>query len=327
MAFTNKKGKKKKKIVLKIDKVSANDSKILQVENVRAEKLDAIDVVGDVQLLVLGMGTIVATTHGQQQHILASCLLEGQGDGDTASFASQIGLNTVNLFSCLSASQVVGMVEVGNPGAATMFRIQRHFGVGVQLRMLCFNMSLDLGKNVIGLLVRHKADGEFPNDLARNDSLGTLAVKCTLNTMNGQGRESPATHQGFHLAWMRKIAEKASVTLVTFKFKVNGLVNLPFVIGNGSNGIVDARNQNVALHIHQRVQQLDQVNHWFAHCAAKDTRVKILCGTLHSKEKVANATETVGDARLGGTQPVVITDAHAVNIRQKARSLSTDKFL
>lgn len=64
-----------------------------QLPEVGTEQLGALNVVGTVQLLVDGVGTIGRATHGQQEDVLVKGILEGQGDGDRASLASQVGLD------------------------------------------------------------------------------------------------------------------------------------------------------------------------------------------------------------------------------------------
>ena len=64
--------------------------------SVGSQKLGSLDVVPDVNLLVLGVSSIVGGSHGQEDDILAGGLLEGQGDGDTAPLPGQVRLHTVH---------------------------------------------------------------------------------------------------------------------------------------------------------------------------------------------------------------------------------------
>lgn len=55
------------------------------IVEVGSQQLDALDIVALIQLLVDGVSTIGGAAHGQQQHILASSLLEREGNRDTVS--------------------------------------------------------------------------------------------------------------------------------------------------------------------------------------------------------------------------------------------------
>ena len=47
--------------------------------------------------------------------------------------------------------------------------------------------------------------------------------------------------------------------------------------------------------------------------SSKDPGVQIFAAALNLQEKVANSTESIGDARLGLSQPVVVGDADVVD--------------
>lgn len=75
-----------------------------QLPEVGTEQLGALDVVGAVQLLVNRVSAIGRATHGQQEDVLVEGILEGQGDGDRASLASQVGLDLEDALNSSSGS-------------------------------------------------------------------------------------------------------------------------------------------------------------------------------------------------------------------------------
>jgi hypothetical protein len=58
------------------------------IVEVGTKKLDALDVVLPVQLLVYGVGAVGRAAHRQQKHVLASGLLKSQGNRDTVSMSA-----------------------------------------------------------------------------------------------------------------------------------------------------------------------------------------------------------------------------------------------
>jgi hypothetical protein len=72
-----------------------------------------LNVIFQVYFLVLGVGPIITGPYGQQDDVLPSHLLQGQGDGDGAAFAGKVGIDSPNhlkrknnkrLVVCLSVS-------------------------------------------------------------------------------------------------------------------------------------------------------------------------------------------------------------------------------
>lgn len=55
----------------------------------------------------------------------------------------------------------------------------------------------------------------------------------------------------------------------------------------------------------------------YLHRSAKHAAVQILGGALHLRVKVANAPQSVCDARLVGAHPVVVRNAHIIGALQK----------
>ena len=67
-----------------------------ELVHVGREELRSLDVVLQVELLVLGVSPVVAGPDGQEHHVLAGHLLQGQGDGDGAALAGQVWFDTPN---------------------------------------------------------------------------------------------------------------------------------------------------------------------------------------------------------------------------------------
>ncbi len=58
--------------------------KLCKLVEVVTENLDSVDVVGAVQLLVLRVSSIVTAADGEENDVLASCLLERERHGNGA---------------------------------------------------------------------------------------------------------------------------------------------------------------------------------------------------------------------------------------------------
>ena len=87
---------------------------------VSSEQLGSLDVVPDVDLLVLRVSAVVASPHRQQDDVLAGSPFQGNGDWDGATLAGQIRLNAVDHLGGLPAGDVVGVIGVGHPAAASV---------------------------------------------------------------------------------------------------------------------------------------------------------------------------------------------------------------
>lgn len=81
------------------------------------------NVVSDIQLLVLGMGAVIASSDRQQKHVLTSGLLEGYSDRNRAAFSSQIGFYVVDVLGGLDGRGVVRVGGVFGPRMSSVSHV------------------------------------------------------------------------------------------------------------------------------------------------------------------------------------------------------------
>lgn len=131
-----------------------------------------------VELLVLGVSSIIGRSHGEQHDVTSCGLLEGQGDGDAPTLTGQVGLHAENcstatrtrvrstcqitkekdnishsceslrLGTCLhglATSHVVWVVEVGHPGLGSVSHVHLQFVGASQLSELLLQVIHNLG--------------------------------------------------------------------------------------------------------------------------------------------------------------------------------------
>ena len=87
-------------------------SKFSKLINVCRKQLRALDVIFQIDLLILGMGAVVAWPDRQQDHVLTGHFLQRQGDWNGAAFAGQVRLYSPNgLKGCLG--YVISILQHG----------------------------------------------------------------------------------------------------------------------------------------------------------------------------------------------------------------------
>ncbi len=75
-------------------------------------------------VLLRCVGVADAVSHGKEEQVLAEDLGEGQGDGDGAALAGQVGLDTVDDLGGLDGRRVVPVVGVREPGLSTRLSLE-----------------------------------------------------------------------------------------------------------------------------------------------------------------------------------------------------------
>eukprot|EP00055_Hartaetosiga_balthica_P006077 m.18673 g.18673 ORF g.18673 m.18673 type:complete len:320 (-) comp4994_c0_seq1:631-1590(-) len=292
------------------------DLQVLEVENVGSQQFDSIDVVRDIKLLILRVRTIIAASHWKQHDILLSGLLEDEGDWNGTSLTCHVWGDTVDLLSGFNTSYKVWMVSFCNPRHSTVLTPQLKLCLCTKRGMHLLAVLLHFCENVIWILVWHKSDAELSNHLAGNDSLCTFGVERTLNAMDGERRIAPAMHQCSLFCFMNS-SMKTIFLNVIFIAKSNWLVQFHFILCHSSNGLVYSWNEDFAMLIDQAVKHFHQINHGFVRGSPKHPRVKILCCARNLSKKVTDTTETICNAWFLGSQPIVITNAHAISISKE----------
>ena len=160
----------------------ANSRKIsVQKIHVGSKKLRPLDVVSCVDLLVLGVSSVIGCTHGKEDDILAGRFLQGDGDGDGAALAGQIGFDSVNHLSGPTSGDVVGVLGVRDPAASAMSHVDLHdvwrVALGPLLVDVVHNNLLDNFRRLIG----DDSNGELPNYFPRNDGFRSGFAERSLN--------------------------------------------------------------------------------------------------------------------------------------------------
>jgi hypothetical protein len=294
---------------------------LCDVVQVRAEQLGALDVVALVKLLVDRVGGVSAAAHGQEEHVLASRGLESESDGDGATLASEIGLDAPDLLDGLCGGGEVGVVGRGNPPLAGVLEGDVELVLGLQLGEGLVDVLEDELVDVLGLHVGDCADAELADDLCRDDGLGARSGKGAFDTVKGEGGEAPSAHEGA-LLLLEETGLAAERLVEVVHGEVNVLVNLHLLLGDGSDELLDAVDEDVALLVDKTGHHADEIGHGLVGSAAVDTGVEILARAADLNAVVAAATETVGQARLLGAEPVVVTDAADVGVLEELARLA-----
>lgn len=152
----------------------------------------ALDVVVDVNLLVLGVCTIVASAHRHQDHILAGGLLQSKSNWNGTALACHVGLHIEDMLHGTLGGLVMRMIGILSPGFAGREHGDLQLVGGTTLGPLLVNVLDNALLNVLGILIRHQANGELADDLLWYDSLGSGLVEGALNAVNGQAGITPS---------------------------------------------------------------------------------------------------------------------------------------
>lgn len=165
------------------------------VVQVATKSLAPVDVVADVQLLVDGVGAIVASAHGQKKHLGAQLPLESQGDRNRAAFSGEVWLDVPHVLGGLGGGGE-GLVErIRLPVLTVVDQLHLHLVLGVEL----LEDLGDMGEHQLiqfgRFNVRHRSDGELTRDFSRDHCFGTSARERSLDTVDGQGWVSPSVLQ------------------------------------------------------------------------------------------------------------------------------------
>ena len=293
---------------------------------VGTQELDALNVVLLVELLVDGVGTVGGATHGKEKDVLASGLLEGQGDGDGTTLASEVGLHTPDTLGGLGGGSKVPVVGAGLPPLAAVLGVHLHVVLGAELLEHLVDVVVDALVGLFNVHVGHGTDRELANDLGGDDRLGSGGGEGTLDTVDGQGREAPAGHEG-RLLVLEDGGLAAERLVERLHGEGNVVVQALLLGGHGGDLLGDALDLDLAVSVDERAEDADKIGHGLLGGTAKDTRVEIGTGARNLDAVVVAATETVGQARALGAEPVVVADAHGVGIGKVLLALGHDELL
>lgn len=145
----------------------------------------ALDIVVDVHLLVLGVCTIVASTHRHQNYILARGLLQRKSNWNGTALACHVGVHIEDMLHGTLSGLVMRMIGIFSPGFAGREHGDLQFVGGTTLGPLVVDVLDNALLNVLGILIRHQTNGELADDLLWYDSLCSRLVEGALNAVNG----------------------------------------------------------------------------------------------------------------------------------------------
>lgn len=121
-------------------------------------------------------------------------------------------------------------------------------------------------------------------------------------------------HQNCVLLFVVHELVRSNARAVGIDVEGDFVVNVVFVGQQRRDFAVDMRDLDSSVLVDEQAHQVDKISHGFVNGATEDARMQILRGALDFESKVANSTETVGDTRLCGSQPVVVGNANVVGI-------------
>lgn len=294
---------------------------LCDVVQVGAEELSALDVVALVELLVDRVGGVGAAAHGQEKHVLAGGSLECEGDGDGAALTGEVGLDAPDALDGLCGGGEVGVVGRGDPPLAGVLQGDIELVLGLQLGEGLLHVLEDELVDVLGLHVGDCADAELASDLCGNHGLGARGGECALDTVEGERGETPPAHEGA-LLLLEEAGLAAERLVKVVHGEVDVLVDLLLLLGDGSNELLDAVDENVSRLVDETGHHADEVGHGLVSGTAVHTRVEILTRAADLNAVVAAATKTVGEARLLGAEPVVVADADDIGILEELAGLA-----
>ena len=137
--------------------------------------------------------------------------LESEGDWNRASFASQIRFDAINLLHGFLTGQVVRMERIRHPRLAAVMVYHVHFIRALAQFPHLVKVVVNEFVDRLGLLIGHNANRELARHFTRDDRLGAWLTKCSLNTVQRKGRETPAVHQRLGLKTANKKANNCSI--------------------------------------------------------------------------------------------------------------------
>lgn len=246
------------------------------------------------------------------------------------------------------------MVRARKPVVTIVCTVNVECVFGSKLCKFFLYILADQFANLLGFHVWNGSDREFTSDTGRNHSLVTRVIKGTFDTVKGKRRVSPATLECFTHSFMNV----GLVTDRTVKFfhleaqvVINSLLAVYITSFSPHNSIdffqyftrqfthliIDTRDQDLTLHIHQLAHDRKEIRHGFMDSTTENTRVEISSlrkqstqsflslffffhckkktyGALDLEVKVRDTTKTISQTRLGGTEPVIIRDTDSIYV-------------
>lgn len=91
--------------------------------------------------------------------------------------------------------------------------------------------------------------------------------------------------------------------------------------------VINSRDEDLAVGGNKGTHDSEKVGHRLVNGTTKDTRVQISAGTIDGKMKVRDTTKTICQARLGGSEPVVVRNADSVDISKVLVGFSQNKVI
>ena len=174
--------------------------------------------------------------------------------------------------------------------------------------------------------VRHETDRKLARHLVRDHRLGARLGKRALDAVKTQARVAHAAHEHIRLAVThRRRAARALINIGHLKLHV--LIHLALLVRKRRDLVVQAWDQDLGLRRHERRHDLDQVRHRLVHHASKHTAVQIMRGTADRQLIVGDAAQTMRHAGLLRAEPVVVRNAHGIDVLEQLVLVLHDKLV
>ncbi len=240
--------------------------------------------------------------------------------------SSKIWSNAPDALNGLGRSAEVPVFRRRNPPLPVVLQEAVNLILGAELGELLVDVVDDETGDILRLHVWHSADGELSSDLGWDDGLGAWLGEGALDAVDGEGWESPAGHQRLLLVLEDGgLGAEGLVQVVHCEGDV--LVDLLLLLSDWSDELGDSRDLDVAVGVDEGGEDADQVRHWLLGGSAEHSGVEILTWAGDLDGVVVAAAETVGQAWLLGSEPVVVRNADGVCILEELVGLSTDEII
>ncbi|KAH3659962.1 hypothetical protein OGAPHI_007167 [Ogataea philodendri] len=258
---------------------------------VGTQGLDTFQIVGNVDLLIDRVSTVVTLTHWQKQDIGLELFFERQGDWNRTTFSGEIWLNVPHELGGFASGSECFIEWITNP----VVSIVDEFDVELVWRLELGEFLLHELEHILvqftWVHVWNSSDREFTNNLSWNDGLSSSTRERTLNSVQGKRRVSPSVHQ-----------------------------NVLLVLVNGSLG---ARSKIQFVNVEFDLL----IGHWLVDNTSKDTGVEVGARSTDTDLVVAASTQTVCEHWLFGSKPVVVRDTNGVDALEVLVCLLGNQFV
>jgi hypothetical protein len=278
---------------------------------VRTKQLDTLDVVPLVKLLVNRVSSVGRASHREQQDILSGSLLESQSDRDRSTLTSVVRLNTEDVLDSLSSGKEVPVLGRRDPPLSFVHELVFNGVLGVQvldgLLKVLENGLVDLRKVHVG----DGTDRKLSSHGSGDHGLCSRSRESSLNSVDGKRGVSPTGLEDLLLSLVDGSPGSEGFVDIVHGEGNTGVKSL-LLRSDGSNHLRETLDEDLALVVDEGSEEGDEVGHRLNDGSSEDTGVEVGSGSADPDGVVRASTESVGQARLLGSEP-------AAKIRKRRR--------